>query len=313
MAPPRTILFAADFSENSVEAFRLACSLAWPGDTLVIVHHVIESDRDAELQSSPSVEALGAARESRMREVYVPARPIEVAYRTSEGPAAAEILRTADEIGADLIALGTHGRTGLRRLLAGSVAESVLREARCSVVALHSHGGRPLPERIRVILHPIALSDDNDYTLRASCALAASLGARLVVIHVSPRGVLMDGSLSPQIKPEYYRHFLDSVRKEGEASELSDPADLRLSWGNIVDGILSEAKDVGCDLIVMGTHWWSWPCRRLMGSVSESVLHAADYPVLLIKAPRREHSILQKPAADELAMTSDDPPAVSAK
>jgi nucleotide-binding universal stress UspA family protein len=146
MAPLRTILFAADFSENSVDAFRIACSLAARDEALLIVLHVIDRDRDEGVRPSPGIEALAVSREKRMREVYVTDRPVRVAYRTSEGPAAAEILRTAEEVGADLIALGTHGRTGLRRLLAGSVAESVLRGTRHPAMALYSPEGRRLPE-----------------------------------------------------------------------------------------------------------------------------------------------------------------------
>ncbi len=112
MPPLRTILFAADLSPNSVDAFRIASSLAARDDALLIVLHVIDPDGDQEAGSSPGTEAPAATREERMREFYVPIHPIEVAYRTSEGRAATEILRTADEVGADLIALGTHGAPG---------------------------------------------------------------------------------------------------------------------------------------------------------------------------------------------------------
>lgn len=73
--------------------------------------------------------------------------------------------------------------------------------------------------------------------------------------------------------------------------------------------ILSTAKEVACDLIVMGRHERSWSRRLVMGSVAESVLHRADCLVLLIKAPQQEQSALPERAADERGMTSDDPPA----
>ena len=83
----------------------------------------------------------------------------------------------------------------------------------------------------------------------------------------------MDGSLTPQIGLGYYQQFLAEVRKEAEGSDLKYPADIRLAWGNVTDKILSTAKEVACDLIVMGTHERSWSRRLLMGSVAESVLH----------------------------------------
>ena len=79
----RTILFAADFSENSVDAFRLACSMAARDEALLIVLHVIDPAQEGGPRPSPELEALAASRESRMREVYVTDRPVMVAYRTS--------------------------------------------------------------------------------------------------------------------------------------------------------------------------------------------------------------------------------------
>jgi nucleotide-binding universal stress UspA family protein len=65
-----------------------------------------------------------------------------VETRLSQGDAPDQILRTAGEVGADLIVMGTHGRTGLGRLLMGNVAESVLPEANCPVLVVKT------PERV---------------------------------------------------------------------------------------------------------------------------------------------------------------------
>jgi nucleotide-binding universal stress UspA family protein len=61
---------------------------------------------------------------------------LHVEYRLEEGFAATEILRLAEEAKADLIVMGTHGRTGLSRLVLGSVAEQVVRKARCPVLTV---------------------------------------------------------------------------------------------------------------------------------------------------------------------------------
>jgi nucleotide-binding universal stress UspA family protein len=60
--------------------------------------------------------------------------PVE--RRLEEGLAVTEVLRVAQEVNADLIVMGTHGRTGLARLLMGSVAEQVLRKALCPVLTV---------------------------------------------------------------------------------------------------------------------------------------------------------------------------------
>jgi nucleotide-binding universal stress UspA family protein len=62
----------------------------------------------------------------------------------TDGEPYAEILRVAEDDGCDLIVMGTHGRTGLRRLLMGSVAEQVLRQASCPVLTVKT----PFPESV---------------------------------------------------------------------------------------------------------------------------------------------------------------------
>src|SRR5262245_37856393 len=68
---------------------------------------------------------------------------VEVRHAFLVGDPAEQILRRADEEGADLIVLGTHGRTGLARLLMGSVAETVLGGASCSVLVVKMPRGVP--------------------------------------------------------------------------------------------------------------------------------------------------------------------------
>ena len=106
------------------------------------------------------------ALEQKLREVYTPDRPVDVEYQTREGDASTEILRMANEIGSDVIVMGTHGRTGLRWLLAGSVAVAVLHGAACPVLALRT-AEQPRPAKeIRVILHPTDFSVDSEAALR---------------------------------------------------------------------------------------------------------------------------------------------------
>ncbi len=143
------VLFAADFSESSREAFRVACSLANDESTRLVVLHVIEMVHVAEqpmiygelgvpVPITGDFPAHHQALADRMKDLYAPDHPIEVTYLLREGEAAEEVLRVADEEGCDLIVMGTHGRTGLDRLLAGSVAECIMRKARCPVLTVRT-------------------------------------------------------------------------------------------------------------------------------------------------------------------------------
>lgn len=136
----RVILFAGDFSEGSQAAFEVASSLARDGSTKLIVLHVLElielnqqpliyGELGVPLPISASYPRHIEALRARMADLYAPSHPVEVDYLVIEGEPADEVLRVAEAESADLIVMGTHGRTGLDRLLAGSVAEAVMRRS----------------------------------------------------------------------------------------------------------------------------------------------------------------------------------------
>jgi nucleotide-binding universal stress UspA family protein len=140
----KTILHPTDFSERSQDAFRLACSLARDHGARLILLHVIPPPQAVGYDAMPVLPAYPPGYrkelEEKLRSWQVPANVL-VDYRLEEGFAATEIVRLASEIPCDLIVMGTHGRTGLGRLLLGSVAEQVLRKANCPVLSVKS----PMP------------------------------------------------------------------------------------------------------------------------------------------------------------------------
>ncbi len=82
---------------------------------------------------------------------------IPVHHVLLEGDPASEIVRYAEEQVVDLIVMGTHGRSGLERLLMGSVAEKVMREAPCSVLVVKLPKGVRVaePEKVQIALNPV--------------------------------------------------------------------------------------------------------------------------------------------------------------
>jgi nucleotide-binding universal stress UspA family protein len=132
------ILHPTDYSEHSRPAFEMACALARDLGAELIICHV----------SPPSLTALengvvvqiptGESEQMEARLIRVkPEIPgLQVIHQLLRGDAAAEIVRFAADARIDLIVIGTHGRGGLVRLLMGSVAEHVLRNAPCPVVTV---------------------------------------------------------------------------------------------------------------------------------------------------------------------------------
>jgi len=308
MQPFRNILFAADFSENSKAAFRAACSVAVDNESRIIVIHVVEPNwvpqdpvyygqQSVQFHAAEPDKARHEALKRTMREVYAPDRPLEVDYLTTEGDAALEILRMAGERGCDLIVMGTHGRTGLSRLVAGSVAIAVIRGAQCPVLALRSPEKPRDSQEIRVILHPTDFSVDSEAALRVARWLAWHHGARLVILHVAMLEVLVDGTTAADVDPRDYRDALDEVKKRVDGPDLKHPIETILTRGYTAPGIIETADDLGADLIVMGTHGRTGLSRLLMGSVAEQVLPKANCPVLVFKPAQR----ISEPTSDRPA------------
>lgn len=132
----KTILFATDMSPNADFAFGVACSLARDYGARLLVLHVYPPPLNhgevvARRQDDGYLENLGAELRRCQPPEGVPAE-----YLLEEGAAADTILRTAASNRCDLIVVGTHGRTGLRHLLMGSVAEQVVRKAPCPVLTV---------------------------------------------------------------------------------------------------------------------------------------------------------------------------------
>ena len=145
----KTILVPTDFSEPTRQVMDYAVYLAQTfGARLILVHifqtlPLTEAVNWLDTAAPPAAESglweqLKAAAETqmaRLKEKYSEAG-VEIETRVAEGVPSVEIIRLADREKVDLIAMGSHGRTGVRHLLIGSVAERVVRKAPCPVFVI---------------------------------------------------------------------------------------------------------------------------------------------------------------------------------
>ncbi len=131
------ILFATDFSPASQTAFDYATSLARDSGAKLIILHVEEYP-----VSYPGGDMFVVHPDApnpvlrKMLEKVVPAGAVPHEHQLLMGLPADEIVRLAEEQHVDLIVIGSHGRTGLARVLMGSVAELVMRRAKCPVLTV---------------------------------------------------------------------------------------------------------------------------------------------------------------------------------
>jgi nucleotide-binding universal stress UspA family protein len=151
MAPFKKILVPIDFSAHAERSARLAAELARTFDASLTVLHVYSIPTyplpEGYILASPEtvaelMEKTSAAVKT-MKERLVDLGAPRVDTLLVEGSAFTEIVRTARDKGCDLIVMGTHGRTGLKHALMGSVAEKVVRKAHCPVLTVRDPEQKP--------------------------------------------------------------------------------------------------------------------------------------------------------------------------
>lgn len=134
----QTILVPVDFSMNQEKTLGLATSLARDsGGKLFIVHveePALSYATGAAYYGVPNPQHDDLVK--MLHEVVPPATDVEYEHRSLAGLPADAIIECAEEIEADFIVMGTHGRTGVTRVLMGSVAEAVMRRAPCPVITV---------------------------------------------------------------------------------------------------------------------------------------------------------------------------------
>jgi nucleotide-binding universal stress UspA family protein len=138
---PKQILVATDFSAGSDEALEQAIDIARPSGAAVEIVHVLEMSEEFPFGAGtvgPDYGTLfeGIELQLSRRAAHVAAAGLACTTKIIEGRAVAQITQRGRDIGADLIVVGTHGRTGLAHVVLGSVAERVVRRAPCPVLTV---------------------------------------------------------------------------------------------------------------------------------------------------------------------------------
>ena len=144
MFAPKFILVPTDFSEHSDKAIRQAADIAEQNNAQIYLLHVVDKLQQCAVDYCIPIETLeklqlDSEKEARRKmedevQKILQSKKIDVTFDVKVGIPFAEILREHVERKADLIVIGSHGRTGIKRTLIGSVAEKVMRESKCPVL-----------------------------------------------------------------------------------------------------------------------------------------------------------------------------------
>lgn len=305
------IVCPIDFSDGSRGALTMALTLAqWYEATVTVVHvhanwpmtDMIPSVRPVEARPTPLEEgerqALVGAMQRFVEAVGVPPG-VEVRYQLADAfDVVAEVLKQAED--ADVIVIGTHGRSGFERLLLGSVTERVLRKAACPVLVVPPHT-KVAPQGVvpgRRILCPIDFSEASLAALEYATSLAEEADATLTLLHVI--------EVPPELResPVHGEVEVDRIRAAAEAACLRRlraliPDSVRQSCTvrtSVVEGraareVVRAATEDGDDLIVMGVRGRNAMDLMVFGSNTQYVVRASPCPVLVVHGAAHPMSV----------------------
>jgi nucleotide-binding universal stress UspA family protein len=211
-------------------------------------------------------------------------RGIRATSATASTEPSSAICARAEETGADLIAVGTRGHTGLAHVIFGSVAERVAQHAKSAVLVAHADSPAPTP--YRCVLVPTDFSPDSDAAVAWARELVTRTGGKLVLLHaydlpsLALTGSALAAASVEKSLADAARQRLGALRESLRGVEVET-----LISGARPDPSIAETADrARADAIVMGTRGRTGLAHVLMGSTTERVIRRAQVPVIAVKA-----------------------------
>lgn len=295
----KNIIVPIDFSRRCLEALPWAKFLARAtGAAIHLVHvHAFEyplpmdvvlptlrSRAEVEKRLRRYLQAFGAR-------YQLTAHGLRVHVRM--GNAFDEICSLAGELEADLIVASTHGYTGWKHALLGSVAEGIVRHAPCPVlIARRGETTRAEKTGVQRVVVPIDFSPAAASGLHYAIKFARKFGSSLLLLHVvtPDRFVVPQGALA-YATPELKRRAVDDAR--ARLKNFAGGIDFAgVPWKEIVRAgiphreICRFAEKSASDLVITSTHGRTGLRRALLGSAAEHVVRASHGPVLIVPSRR---------------------------
>jgi len=201
-----------------------------------------------------------------------------------EGDPADTLVGIAHAKKADLIALGTHGRSSIKKLIMGSVTSGVIGKATCDVLVVKK-ADKGWSGRYSSILLPFDGSGPSMKALEQACRISVMDGSAVSVLYVVPRYEEM---------VEFFRSsaIQDSLMKEAQkitasAVELAAKKGVKVKVlignGDVSSKISETAIREKSDLIIMGSHGWGGVNKAYIGSTTERLIMHANSPILVVR------------------------------
>jgi nucleotide-binding universal stress UspA family protein len=305
--PVRSILVPLDGSPLAEQTIPLALEIARIARSklrLVFVHHLPPPpfyEESAELYVSIDLATRKAERDY-LRKLAAELRErsgLRISSATLDGPTEPALVKYVKDIGADLVAITTHGRGGVRGAWLGSVADRLVRRLDVPVMVMRGRDGTgPLspPPRMREILVPLDGSTLAEAALAPAAAMAGLFEAELVLVRIVPP--LTAGTLLPVTFAAGYDAEAVALQRKQAQDYLEDLGTHLRERGtrvrttvvvghNVGEALINLAHPERIDLVVIATHGRSGVRRLILGSVADKLIRAAEPPVLVVRPAKR--------------------------
>jgi nucleotide-binding universal stress UspA family protein len=266
----KSVLLATDFSKASEKPLRHALAIARHYGAKFYLAHVV-SALGFTLTGPDAVIAVtdAAWRDARQLEDDLVQRGAlaglrhEVIIRQGDVWEQLEKLVRQEEV--DLVVIGTHGRRGIGKLLLGSVAEQIFRQADCMVLTVGPSSLPEVPIESRRPIRPFLFATDfgaaSLHALPFAISSANHFGAKLILLHVIPEVPMQNGSrwyTADDVMRMRENARLTGLRRLEELAspytELEIKPECQVEFGQPADVILQVADTLNTDVIIMGLH-----------------------------------------------------------
>lgn len=306
MAAFDRILCPVDMSEISERALQYAAALArWYRSELTVLKVtplLLPPALWLEYPSAPLLEPMDpAAEEERVRAFIASAvGPSLAKVIVREGSITQEILQSAFDCAANLIVMGTHGRSGLEHVLLGSVTENTLRRAPCPVLTVTRSATEPTDfsgATFRTVLCAVDFSRDSRPAVDVALSIAHAAGGRFVLVHALEQFASEESPLTAHFNVSEFRRTLecDTRRRLEElippTARTSGDISIVVAHGKATREVLRVARAYEADLIVIGIHGRNAADLAFFGSTTQHLLHRAHTPVLAVPRDMKTASI----------------------
>jgi nucleotide-binding universal stress UspA family protein len=279
-----SVLIPTDGSDRSRRAAAHGIALAAEYDATVHALNVIDTsaleigDFTDLAQVHDALETQGESATGAITELAA-VHDLETNSAVRDGTPARTILDYAADEEVDVIAMGTHGRTGLRRTLLGSVTERVVRKAERPVLTARVGDEEPDTDYDRILV-PTDGGPESRAAARAGIDLAARVDAEVTALSVVDTTLTRETAFVAALEASSE----GAVRRVAvEGAERNVAVETVVEEGSPASVITDFAADDGVDFVAMGTHARTGLDRFVTRSVAERVIRHADAPVLTVQ------------------------------